>query len=319
MWGLDALGVQYNEATGTVGLPLWAAAAAGVLLLFFFILALVRTGAAGTLMFLALVGFGGWAVWTWTDYARASERRAVEARLQVLETAAQAANAPLGCLAASGNEALETACERVLYASAETVANATAYAARQIALLSDGIRLAAKDAAFARTFDPLRKTLEQDRYGFVAQALVSRNGCNAEKCDAFGWFKDTTRISANMRDNLFAAHVTRASATWGERVAAAPPAPPAPTATMTPQPAPSGTPLPAGYNLPSSASIPPVSIMQSEPAGPAAAPAPPRTATQQPARRTSPRRPERQSEARPAPPPGTGGPNGPVPLQPRPQ
>ncbi|BAT60811.1 hypothetical protein GJW-30_1_03361 [Variibacter gotjawalensis] len=315
MWGLEALGIQYNEATGIVGLPVWAAAVAAALLVVFFVLALVRTGLAGTLMFLALVGFAGWAAFSWTEHNRVEERRGLQARLLATETVAQAPNSPLSCLAGTSGDALETACERSLFASAESAAAATSYAARQVSLLGDALRFASasNDTAFAKIFDPLRVTLEQDRYGAVANALTTRYGCSPDVCVAFANFKDTVRLRANMRDNAFAGHVQRASASWGEKEKVASTPAPAPN-TMATRPGAPGTPLPDGYNLPSASSIPPVSIMAAEPTTPPPAATPPRPAAAQPQqpRRTTPPPPRRPADAaRPSPPPGTpGSPNG---------
>jgi hypothetical protein len=126
----------------------------------------------------------------------------------------------------------------------------------------------------------LRNALEKDRFGVVAHVLAVRKDCTAEKCDALNLFRDAARIRANLRENTFDAHLGRAAPTWSAR----------PIAEGGIEPAPArGSALPPGYNLPSAESIPPVSIMTSEPAGtnaPAAAQGPP----------TPPRRPSQQQQ-----------------------
>jgi hypothetical protein len=298
MWGLDALGIEYNAANSIVTLPVWAAAVAAGLILVLFVLALVRTGLAGTMVFLALIGFGGWAAWSWTDYAKAGERRALEARMQTIETQAQASGA-LACLDAAGGEALDAACERAVFGSAETAAAATSYAHSQLNLLADGLRYAMQDGEFAKSLEPMRLSLERDRFGVVAHALVQRRGCTPDKCDQLANFKNPAQIRTNIRDNAFGTRVTRAAANWqerNERTASSA----APTTAMTSQP--SGQPLPPGYNLPSASSIPPVSIMAAEPAtppAPAAAPPPARTAApRRPPAERPPPQPRRQTESR---------------------
>lgn len=316
--GLDTLGIQYNAAEGMIGLPLWAAAIAAGLLLVFFVLALVRTGLAGTLMFLALVGFGGWAAWSWTDYARAGEKRALEARLQAIETQAQASGA-LACLDAAAGDPMTAACERAVFASADSAAAASAYVNSQVRFLADARRYTEQDADFVKVSDPVRLSLEQDRFGVVAHTLVQRRGCTVDKCDAFATLKDTARIRANMRDNTFASHIGKAAAHWQERQDRVASATPSPPANATPGAAAPGQPLPPGYNLPSAASIPPVSIMQPEPTtAPPPAATPPRVTSpprRPPPQAQPPRRPTpepRQSEARPPD-------NGLLPPPPRPQ
>ncbi len=94
MWGLESLGIPYNAADGTITLPWWAAVAAAGLIAILFVLALVRTGLAGTLVFLALVAFVGWAVLAWMDHERTVDRRVLEARLAALQAQASAPSSP---------------------------------------------------------------------------------------------------------------------------------------------------------------------------------------------------------------------------------
>src|SRR4051812_16828650 len=97
MWGLETLGIPVSS-DGAITLPWWAAAIAAGLLVVLLALALIRSGLASTLVFLALVGFGGWAVWSWMEHERLNERHSLEARIAGLETVALAPSSPLACL-----------------------------------------------------------------------------------------------------------------------------------------------------------------------------------------------------------------------------
>lgn len=292
MWGLENLGIPYNAADGTVTLPLWAAAAAAGLVLVLFVLALIRTGLAGTLVFLALVAFGGWAAWSWMEHERLAERHTLEARISALEAQALAPNSALACLDGAGGDTVENACAKSLFASPEASASGVSYTAARLALLADGQNFVARqDPSFDSALDHLRSGLELDRFGFVAHVLALRRGCTPDKCDALRMFRDPNRIRSNLAEKAFDGHLLRAAAMWSERPTARAPAP-ANTGVATP--------LPPNYNLPSSASIPPVSIMTAEP--PAATAPPPsqaQAATPPPAARRPATPPQRRPPPRP--------------------
>ncbi|MEJ0075900.1 MAG: hypothetical protein WDO17_10725 [Alphaproteobacteria bacterium] len=104
---------------------------------------------------------------------------------------------------------------------------------------------------------------------------MRREGCTAQRCQAFSMFADPARLADNIRNKTFDANVTRYTAAWAARQPAAPAAA-APAAAPVPAITPSGltrAPIPDKYDLPSSASIPPVSIMTEEPPRPPQAPA----------------------------------------------
>jgi hypothetical protein len=301
MWGLESLGIPYNAADGTLTLPLWAAGVAAALVVVLFILALIRTGLAGTLVFLALLGFGGWAIWSWVEHERGIERRTLEARLSALEAQATMPGSALACLDGVGGETLETACERAVFANPETTASALSYAAARLSLLSDNAALAGGgDPVISSALARVRSALEQDRFGLVAHLLVSRQNCTVERCHAFSLFRDPDRIRAHMREKAFEAHLARAAPGWSARPVVGS-GTPSDTLAAAPPPAPAlrGTPLPPGYSLPSAASIPPVSIMAPEPAAGAPQADPPAQAASPP---TPPRRPAaaQQQQSRPA-------------------
>jgi hypothetical protein len=304
MWVFETLGIPVNAADGTVALPLWVAGILVALLIVLFVLSLVRTGMAGTLVFLAVLGFGGWAAWSWTAHERTLERRTLEARLAGLDAQALVPGSPLACLSPQART-LEAACEGLVFASGESTAGAVLYTAARLDLLDEAVTFArAHDPAFETKLEPLRRGLEQDRFGIVAHVLASRPNCTPDRCEALRRFQDDTRLRANLRDDVFEAHVARAAPKWRGEPSVRTSEQPA--ETPPPQTSGMGAPLPPGYNLPSASSIPPVSIMTAEPSGPEAPAAggtptpPPRPAQQRPAQQRA-QQPQRPAQARPAP------------------
>jgi diacylglycerol kinase len=308
----------FDSATGSVMLPWWAAAAILVLAIFAVVLSMLRGGrvilvggmvaVVFLLLIVTIVWVGAERV---VDRERAEERHALVARAQALAAQAAMPGSPLACLDAIAGEAVEAACERALFAGPETIAAAAAYTAARLALLSDGVDYSLRaNASYEGALPGLRRALEADRFGFVAQVLTSQYGCSAEHCDAFTLFRENNRIAANLSDRTYDTAVGRHAANWGTKTDR--PAPERPVMSSR------GTPIPPGFNLPSSASIPPVSIMVPESgAPPAAAPpahnAPAAEATAPP---TPPRRPPAQRPAaRPAQ-PAQPAPNAPVQLVP---
>lgn len=309
MWGFDTFGLP-NLVDGTLTVPVWAVGIALALVLVFFVLALIRTGAAGTLMFLGLLAFGVWGGWRWMDNDRVTERRALEQRLLALDLPTLAPGSPLACLDAGNAEPMGPACERTLFQSPESVNAASVLTAQRIAALSEATTVAARqDASFDHALDDLRTRLEQDRYGLVALVLLGK-GCTAERCDQFRLLRDPARVRTNMRERTFETILARHAPNWPDRPNVAASGNAAAAGGMT-----SGivaTPVSPRYTLPSAASIPPVSIMANEPApAPAAAP-PAETAAPTP---PPPRRPVVQ---RPAPRTQTTN-TAPTPPPPRPQ
>jgi hypothetical protein len=271
-----------ESATAMLTLPWWAGLAFVVLLAVFCALAFLRAGLRQTLgavarysvAVLALIVAVGF-LERFAARDRAAEQRILEARMGELTARAIAPGSPLACLDATAGETVESACERALFVSPETIAAAVAYVSARLALLADAVAFArpgqeTPDSATAA----LRHAAETDRFGFVAHVLAYRDNCTPAVCDAFKLLRDSSRIAANMRARTFDTLVERYAAGWSARETPAEPAAPetssAPVASV---PAP-GAPMAAHYDFPSAASIPPVSIMNAEPGsppGPAAA------------------------------------------------
>jgi hypothetical protein len=168
----------------------------------------------------------------------------------------------LSCVDGFAGDAVLAACEKVVFGSAESTAAAVSYAASQIARLTAIGDVDAAERSMTPELRALRRTVERDRYGLVAQALMARDRCSPTQCAAFRSFTETRQIVANMEEHTYDTLVTRYAAQWN-----APP-PSAPVAALSPS-VPTGRPTNADF--PSAASTPAVSIMTPEPSGGAAA------------------------------------------------
>ena len=143
----------------------------------------------------------------------------------------------------------------------------------RLSLLADAHEYTARrDQSYESAIAGLRRTIGADRYGLASQVLATRDGCTADVCDAFGLVYDDKKLRANMKDRLFDVTVARYAVNWPTRTR-----PLASTGGNTP----SGVPAGPNVTFPSAASIPPVSIMNSEPPpAQAAAPSVPPPAAQ---------------------------------------
>ena len=107
--------------------------------------------------------------------------------------------------------------------------------------------------------------------GIAAHVLAIRDGCTAEKCAAFAILSDAATLKANFKVRAFDTYVARHAAAWGKGEAVPENVPQAsipgtaPIASAPAEPLSPSHPLDSRYDFPSSASIPPVSIMNAEP------------------------------------------------------
>jgi hypothetical protein len=228
---------------------------------------------------------------------RADTRRALYARDAALDSAALAPGSALACLDGGVGEAAENACERVVFATPQSAGAAVAYVGARLNLLRDAAVLAQDgDDSAAKAFAGVRHALALDRYGVVAHVLATRDGCTAERCDAFALFENAAALKANLKAQVFDQYVSRYASAWtgpgSPRPASLPTLPQIPTAAV----APTGEQhhVSGQWDFPSAASIPPVSIMNPEPPRPKdataqAAPTPAKAADTPPA---PPRRPQ---------------------------
>ena len=203
---------------------------------------------------------------------RMAEQRALLSRHTQLSLSAVAPGSALACLDGAAGEQIETACEKAVFADAQSAASAVTYIGARLSLLSDVFAAAQHgspdlQAVLAGT----RRAIELDRFGIAAHVLAERDGCTAERCAALAMFQDTTALKANLKVHAFDTYVGRYAADWSKKESAADKQPqaavpaPSPFASASPQTLPTGHPVDPRYDFPSAASIPPVSIMNAEP------------------------------------------------------
>jgi len=318
-------------AGGTFALPVWAVGAAVALFIVIGVLTLTRAGAslAGTLVRLLAVVICLAAAWLFLDRTesqqRLAERRALDQRAADLTARALASGSALACLDAVAGDAVETACERAVFATPESTAAAVSYVSARLVLLADGADFAKRSVGnYEGALTNLRMALETDRFGIVAHVLSVRDSCTPLLCDSYALLHDAGRVQANLREGVFGRHVERYAAEWSAR--AQRPGPPLAegagnalitgSTSATPPasaPAPAGTPVSSKYDFPSAASIPPVSIMNPEPGMPAEKAEKPES---KPANAPTPPRRPQQAASRPAPKPGPAAPHQVAPAAP---
>lgn len=165
----------------------------------------------------------------------------------------------LACLDELAGESVSAACEKAVFASAESTAAAVSYTASQITKLSSYGNVAAADQVMTPELRALRRAVERDRFGMVAYVLTVRDGCNLSECRFFQSLTNTAQIANNMNERVYESFVKQYAVAWG-----APP--PVPVAAAVPVGnVPSGKPITGDFPA-SSTSIPPISIMTPEPA-----------------------------------------------------
>jgi len=181
------------------------------------------------------------------DRAMSGETRSLQQTTAVLPA--------LACIDDLAGEAVLAACEKALFGSAESVAAGVSYAGAQITRLT-----AFGDAAVANknlTYEllTLRRAIERDRYGLMAQVLMARDQCTPAQCAAFRALTDSHQIVVNMAERTYDALISRYAPSWNAPAAA-------PVAALLSS-VPTGKPTNAEF--PTAASTPAVNIMTPEP------------------------------------------------------
>ena len=263
--------------------PMWLTlAAAG----FFGVIVLItllraeKSVANGALTVITLLAVGIALAATTRGFGSGDSGATEDSRSSSMATASLPA---LACVDDLAGEAVLTACERAVFGSPESTAAALAYAARLVTRLTGFGDAAAANRNMTPEIEALRRAVEHDRYGLMAQALVVRDRCTPSDCAAFKSLIDWSRVSWNIEERTYDGMVARYSVVWN-----APPAPAVPPVAALIPGVPTGRPTNAEF--PSAASTPPVSIMTPEPAtasasrqpAPAAAPSPRPTASASP-------------------------------------
>jgi hypothetical protein len=176
----------------------------------------------------------------------------------------------LACIDDLAGDTVLAACEKALFSSPESAAAAVSYAASQIARLTALGDVATASPNMTTEMRALRRAIEGDHYGVMAQALLARDHCTPTECAAFRSLTDSRQIVSNLNEHFYDGLITRYVPSWN---APAAPAAPAPATVLAPS-VPTGKPTNADF--PSATSIPPVSIMNPEPGTtPSAASRPP--------------------------------------------
>jgi hypothetical protein len=170
----------------------------------------------------------------------------------------------LSCIDDLAGDSVETACEKALFGSPDSVAAAVSYAASRLSRLSAFGDVAAANRSMTPELEALRRSVERDRYGLIAHVLVVREHCEPSHCTAFRALTNYNQVASNMAERTYDGLISRYEPSWNAPVAtvaalAQPSAPP------SPQPLPGTTGKPTTADFPSAASIPPVNIMTPEP------------------------------------------------------
>jgi hypothetical protein len=253
--------------------PMWLTLAAagffGVILLITLLRA-ERSVANGALTVITLLAIGIAVAATIRFYGPKGGASS-EARGQPVAAAALPA---LSCIDDLAGDTVLSACEKALFSSPEAAAAAVSYTAVRISRLTALGDVASAEKSLTPELKALRRALEHDRYGLVAQVLVARDNCTPFDCAAFRSLTDQQQVAANMDAHAYDGLVARYAASWNA------PTMPGALAGLPPS-VPTGRPTNAEF--PSAASTPAVSIMTPEPgsgtgaarqASPATAPKP---------------------------------------------
>jgi hypothetical protein len=252
---------------GTSALKLWLAVGSAVFLVSFYLLVyslpqhVISRGLRAAFVILG-GGLGAVMAWALLDSGPSgTERRSLELRAEQLNAQALAPGSALACLDPLSGEAVEAACEKVMFASPANVAAATSFVADRFDLLAAMLAYGKRGAANVDDLaKPLRRTLEADRFGFLAHVLAVRDGCTGKDCKALALFSDSARLRANLSVQTFDRYVEHYAEIWAKP----PETPVAEVVLPTPQPPHKMV----NIDFPTAASIPAVSIMNPEPTGP---------------------------------------------------
>jgi len=241
--------------------PMWLTLAGAGLFGLIVLITLLRADksvANGALTVITLVAIGIAVAATIRGYETEGRTRPPETRSA--QPAAPAIPA-LACVDGYAGDAVLAACEKVLFGSAESTAAAVSYAAAQIGRLTALGDVNTAERSMSPELRALRRTIERDRYGLMAQVLAARDRCTPTQCAAFRSLTDSRQIVANMEQHNFDTLVSRYAPSWNSAPAVAP------VAMLSSMP----TGRPTNAEFPTAASTPAVSIMTPEPGSGAAA------------------------------------------------
>jgi hypothetical protein len=242
------------------GFPMWLTLAAAGFFAVIVLITLVRAEksvANGALTVITLLAIGIALAATTRSFNTVNSAATEGGR----SSAAIASLPALACVDDLAGEAVLTACEKAVFASPEATAAALSYAAGQITRLTEVGDVAAANKKMTPELEALRRAIERDRYGLMAEVLMVRDHCTPTDCAAFKSLNDPGRVASNIEERTYDGLTSRYAALWSAPTA--PAAVPPPVAALIPG-APTGRPTNAEF--PSAASTPAVSIMTPEPA-----------------------------------------------------
>jgi hypothetical protein len=246
--------------------PMWATlAAAGffALILLITLLRAEKSVANGALTVITLLAVGVAVTATIRGYGPLARTTTASVDRHPAVMATTPASPALACVEDIAGDAVAAACEKAVFASADSTAAAVNHMAQMITRLTSYGDAATAQKTMTPELQGLRRAIERDRYGLVAQVLLARDRCTPTQCPAFRSLTDNHQIITNMDEHAYDVLVSRYATVWN----APPPPATGPVAMLPPSP-PTGRPTNADF--PSAASTPPISIMTAEPgAGPA--------------------------------------------------
>ena len=243
--------------------PMWLTLAAagffGIIVLFTLLRA-EKSVANGALTVITLLAVGIAVASTLRGYGPVPRGMPNEARSA---PAAVAGLPALSCIDDLAGDVVQQACEKALFGSAESTAAAVNYMAAMITRLTALGDAATAQRSMTAETQALRRAIERDRYGLVAQVLLTRERCTPMECATYRSLTDNHQIITNMDERLYDGLVARYAPLWNAppqaQVATAPGGP----MGMMPPSVPTGRPTNAEF--PSAANTPAVSIMTPEP------------------------------------------------------
>ena len=244
-------------------LPTWLPLAAAGFFGFILLITLLRAQksvANVALVVITLASIGGAVAVTMRGFGADGRGASGDTRSPQQTTAALPA---LSCIDDLAGETVLTACEKALFGSADAAAAAVSYAAAKLTRLTGFGDAVSANKKLSYELLTLRRSVERDRYGVMAQVLVTRDQCTPAQCAAFRSLTDSRQIVANMTERAYDGLIARYAPSWNAPAAAGPMA-------AFGSSLPTGKPTSADF--PSAASTPPVNIMSPEP-GPASPPA----------------------------------------------
>jgi hypothetical protein len=245
--------------------PMWATlAAAGffALILLITLLRAERSVANGALTVITLLAVGIAVAAMIRGYGPLGRTTTASADRHPAAMATTTSLPALACVDDIAGDAVAAACEKAVFASADSTAAAVNHMAQMMTRLTSYGDAATAQKDMTPELQGLRKAIERDRYGLVAQVLLARDRCTPTQCPAFRFLTDNHQIITNMDEHAYDVLVSRYAAAWN-----APPPATGPVAMLPPS-LPTGRPTNADF--PSAASTPAVSIMTPEPGTPGA-------------------------------------------------